>query len=80
MSYVQDKTKIEIINGLVSTARADSQIHDQRKVGVIVNSKKDIQVLIEKQNNAMRHINTSFEQLNSRIYSSKNHFKSLQIH
>ncbi|MFQ3200171.1 MAG: hypothetical protein ACI9SK_000884 [Zhongshania sp.] len=70
MSYVQDKTKTGIMNSLASTVRADSQIHNQKKVRVIVNSTEDIQIPIEKQNNAIRHINTSFEQLSSKIYSS----------
>ena len=48
MSYVQDKTKTEILNELAGTAQPGSQIHEQQKAGIIVRCTEDIQVSLEK--------------------------------
>jgi hypothetical protein len=73
MSYVQDKTKTGIMNGLASTVRADSQIHNQKKVRVIVNSTEDIQIPIEKQNNTILtlHLSNSVQKSIAQILFQK---------
>ena len=75
MSYVQDKTKTEILNELAGTAQPGSQIHEQQKAGIIVRCTEDIQVSLEKQTNATRKVNNSLEQLNLRIDSLEKSFQ-----
>lgn len=75
MSYVQGKTKSEILDEMADTAQTGSQIHEQQKSGIIVRSTEDIQVALGKQTNATRKVNNALEQLNSRIGSLENTFK-----
>lgn len=75
MSYVQDKTKSEILDDMAGTAQPGSQIHEQQKAGIIVRSTEDLQAALEKQTNATRKVNNALEQLNSRIESLENTFK-----
>ena len=75
MSYVQGKTKSEILDEMAGTAQPGSQIHEQQKAGIIVRSTEDIQVALEKQTNATRKVNNALEQLNSRMESLENTFK-----
>ena len=75
MSYVQEKTKTEILNEMAGTAQPGSQIHEQQKAGIIVRSTEDIQVSLEKQTNATHKVNNALGQLNSRIESLEITFK-----
>lgn len=75
MSYVEGKTKAEILNEMAGTAHPGSQAHEQQKAGIIVRSTEDIQVALEKQTNATRKVNNALEQLNVRVESLEKTFK-----
>ncbi|WP_028301337.1 hypothetical protein [Oceanospirillum beijerinckii] len=75
MSYVQGKTKSEILDEMAGTAQPGSQIHEQQKAGIIVRSTEDIQIALEKQTSATLKVNNALEQLNPRMESLENTFE-----
>ena len=48
MSYVQGKTKSEILDEMAGTAQPGSPIHEQQKAAIIVRSTEDIQVALQQ--------------------------------
>lgn len=74
MSYVQGKSKTEILEALVSTAEPGSAVHEQQKSAILVRCTEDIQVSLQEQSNATRKVNTSLEKLNSRMESLEKAF------
>jgi hypothetical protein len=74
MSYVQGKSKTEILEELFGTAHPGSAVHEQQKSAIWVRCTEDIQVSLQEQSNATRKVNTSLESLNSRIDSLEKAF------
>jgi hypothetical protein len=75
MSYVQGKTKNEILEAMPGTAQPGSVIHEQQKSAILVRCTEDMQVALQEQSNATRKVDTSLVELNTRIDSLEKAFK-----
>ncbi|NVD34387.1 hypothetical protein [Marinobacter lutaoensis] len=75
MSYVQGKSKNEILEAMSGTAQPGSAVHEQQKSAILVRCTEDIQVAFQEQSNATRKVNSSLVHLNVRIDSLEMAFK-----
>ena len=61
MSYVKDKDKNEILEAMVGTAQAGSQVHEQQKSAIIVRCTEDLQDSIDDLSDEIQSLKTAFE-------------------
>ncbi|EGQ8093445.1 TPA: hypothetical protein RQL13_004544 [Vibrio vulnificus] len=62
MSYVKDKSKNQILEELVGTAQAGSQVHEQQKSAIIVRCTEDIQISINELSDEIDKLKVAFEE------------------
>lgn len=75
MSYVQGKSKTQILDDMDATAQPGAQINEQQKAAILVRSTEDIQVALQEQARVTKKVNNALGQLNARIESLEETFK-----
>ncbi|HCG8196549.1 hypothetical protein [Vibrio parahaemolyticus] len=62
MSHVKDKEKNEILEAMVGTAQAGSQVHEQQKSAIIVRCTEDLQGSIDDLSYEIQSLKSAFEE------------------
>lgn len=62
MSYVKNKDKNQILEELVGTAQAGSQVHEQQKSAILVRCTEDIQNSIDELGAEIDQLKNAFEE------------------
>lgn len=62
MSYVENKDKNQILEELVGTAQAGSQVHEQQKSAILVRCTEDIQQSIDELGDEIDQLKSAFEE------------------
>lgn len=68
MSYVEGKTKNQILNDIYGTAQPGSLVLEQQKMGIIVRCTEDIEKALKSLDTSMNNNATSSDKLAKKVF------------